>query len=93
MMKEIDRTAEKTISNITLPSDTFRSVRHGGFVPWDMMRILIALRRLLMLIEVIDNEIDSEIYYFRYQIRERLQYYYAHLKRLDHIYQRGRVGF
>ncbi len=97
MMKEIDRICRKYNLKYNIAFGTLLgAVRHGGFVPWDDdADINMPYEDYLKLIEVIDNEIDSEKYYFRYQDKEEdCNITYAHLKRNGTIYtKRGRDGF
>lgn len=97
MMKEIDRICRKYNLKYNIAFGTLLgAVRHGGFVPWDDdADINMPYEDYLKLIEVIDDEIDSEKYYFRYQDKEEdCNITYAHLKRNGTIYtKRGRDGF
>lgn len=97
MMKEIDRICRKYDLKYNIAFGTLLgAVRHGGFVPWDDdADINMPYEDYLKLIEVIDDEIDSEKYYFRYQDKEEdCNITYAHLKRNGTVYtKRGRDGF
>ena len=97
MMKEIDRICRKYNLKYNIAFGTLLgAVRHGGFVPWDDdADINMPYEDYLKLIEVIDNEIDSEKYYFRYQDKEDdCNITYAHFKRNGTVYtKRGRDGF
>lgn len=97
MMKEIDRICRKYNLKYNIAFGTLLgAVRHGGFVPWDDdADINMPYEDYLKLIEVIDNELDSEKYYFRYQGKEAdCNITYAHLKRNGTIYtKRDRDGF
>lgn len=97
MMKELDRICRKHNLKYNIAFGTLLgAVRHGGFVPWDDdADINMPYEDYLKLIEVIDNELDSDKYYFRYQDKEDdCNITYAHLKRNGTIYtKRGRDGF
>lgn len=97
MIKEIDRICRKYNLKYNIAFGTLLgAVRHGGFVPWDDdADINMPYEDYLKLIEVIDSEIDSEKYYFRYQDKEEdCNITYAHLKRNGTVYtKRGRDGF
>lgn len=97
MMKEIDRICRKHNLKYNIAFGTLLgAVRHSGFVPWDDdADINMPYEDYLKLIEVIDDEIDSEKYYFRYQDKEEdCNITYAHLKRNGTVYtKRGRDGF
>lgn len=97
MMKEIDRICRKYNLKYNIAFGTLLgAVRHGGFVPWDDdADINMPYEDYLKLIDVIDDELDSEKYYFRYQDKEDdCNITYAHLKRNSTIYtKRGRDGF
>lgn len=97
MMKEIDRICRKYNLKYNLAFGTLLgAIRHGGFIPWDDdADINMPYEDYVKLIEVIDNEIDAEKYYFRYQDKEEdCNITYAHLKRNGTIYtKKGRDGF
>lgn len=97
MMREIDRICRKYNLKYNIAFGTLLgAVRHGGFVPWDDdADINMPYEDYLKLVEVIDDEIDGEKYYFRYQDKEEdCNITYAHLKRNGTIYtKRGRDGF
>lgn len=97
MMKEIDRICRKYNLKYNIAFGTLLgAVRHGGFVPWDDdADINMPYEDYLKLIEVIDDELDGDKYYFRYQDKEAdCNITYAHLKRNGTIYtKRGRDGF
>lgn len=97
MMKEIDRICRKYNLKYNIAFGTLLgAVRHGGFVPWDDdADINMPYEDYLKLIEVIDSELDSDKYYFRYQDKEAdCNITYAHLKRNGTVYtKRGRDGF
>ncbi len=97
MMKEIDRICRKHHLKYNIAFGTLLgAVRHGGFVPWDDdADINMPYEDYRKLIEVIDEELDSEKYYFRYQDKEAdCNITYAHLKRNGTVYtKRGRDGF
>ena len=97
MMKEIDRICRKYNLKYNIAFGTLLgAIRHGGFVPWDDdADINMPYEDYLKLIEVIDDELDAEKYYFRYQDKEEdCNITYAHLKRNGTVYtKRGRDGF
>lgn len=97
MMKEIDRICRKHNLKYNIAFGTLLgAVRHGGFIPWDDdADINMPYEDYLKLIEVVDDEIDSEKYYFRYQDKEEdCNITYAHFKRNGTVYtKRGRDGF
>lgn len=97
MMKEIDRICRKHNLKYNIAFGTLLgAVRHGGFVPWDDdADINMPYEDYLKLIEIIDEEIDHDKYYFRYQDKEEdCNITYAHLKRNGTVYtKRGRDGF
>lgn len=97
MMKEIDRICRKHQLKYNIAFGTLLgAVRHGGFVPWDDdADINMPYEDYLKLVNMIDDEIDSEKYYFRYQDKEDdCNITYAHLKRNGTIYTKpGREGF
>ena len=97
MMKEIDRICRKHNLKYNIAFGTLLgAVRHKGFVPWDDdADINMPYEDYLKLIEIIDDELDSEKYYFRYQDKEEdCNITYAHLKRNGTVYtKRGRDGF
>lgn len=97
MMKEIDRICRKHDLKYNIAFGTLLgAVRHGGFVPWDDdADINMPYEDYLKLIEVIDDELDGDKYYFRYQDKEAdCNITYAHLKRNGTVYtKRGRDGF
>ena len=97
MMKEIDRICRKYNLKYNLAFGTLLgAIRHGGFIPWDDdADINMPYEDYVKLIEVIDDELDAEKYYFRYQDKEEdCNITYAHLKRNGTIYtKRGRDGF
>lgn len=97
MLKEIDRICRKHHLKYNIAFGTLLgAVRHGGFIPWDDdADVNMPYEDYLKLIEVIDDELDSDKYYFRYQDKEAdCNITYAHLKRNGTVYtKRGREGF
>ena len=97
MMKEVDRICRKYNLKYNIAFGTLLgAVRHRGFIPWDDdADINMPYEDYLKLIEVIDDELDGEKYYFRYQDKEEdCNITYAHLKRNGTIYtKKGRDGF
>ena len=97
MMKEIDRICRKHNLKYNIAFGTLLgAVRHGGFVPWDDdADINMPYEDYRKLIEVIDDELDGDKYYFRHQGKEAdCNITYAHLKRNGTVYtKRGRGGF
>lgn len=97
MLKEIDRICRKHHLKYNIAFGTLLgAVRHGGFIPWDDdADINMPYEDYVKLIEVIDDEIDDEKYYFRYQNKEDdCNITYAHLKRNGTVYtKKGRSAF
>ncbi len=97
MLKEIDRICRKYNLKYNIAFGTLLgAVRHGGFIPWDDdADINMPYEDYLKLINVIEDEIDHNKYYFRFQDKEEdCNITYAHLKRNGTVYtKRGRDGF
>ena len=97
LMKEIDRICRKHHLKYNIAFGTLLgAVRHGGFVPWDDdADINMPYEDYLKLIDVVEDEIDHEKYYFRYQDKEAdCNITYAHFKRNGTVYtKRNREGF
>ena len=97
MLKEIDCICRKHNLKYNIAFGTLLgAVRHGGFIPWDDdADINMPYEDYLKLIDVIEDELDHDKYYFRFQDKEDdCNITYAHLKRNGTVYtKRGRDGF
>lgn len=97
MLVEIDRICRKYNLKYNIAFGTLLgAVRHKGFVPWDDdADINMPYEDYEKLKQVIEEELDTEKYYFRTQEKEQdCNITYAHLKRNGTIYTKpGREGF